>query len=395
MFRRIIIGIFIFIILLPLILYLAWVFMPKTKLNVLILDKTVLTTKIQEHISLSWVLSHEKYVHSDSGVYKPKLHYKGFFPDDKGNYSINDYNDYSRDELLKLASNNDMLYYTDLYGIYSNEWIATYYPERVEDPRFISERSKLYYGGLSKKELELLSIFKQQKKLIINEFNIIAHPTAHHIRRAYEEEFGIRWSGWVGRYFDSLDTLTNMDIPRWLINNYLDQHNGKWPFTKSGIAFVREDDKVEILENKTHLDIEVPIIYTDKAIAKKFNVRKKMKYPFWFDIISVTDTTNKVLSEYKIGANLVGDTLLRHWNIPNKFPAMVANQNGLYYYLAGDFCDNPIGLGSAKFRGIHWFTFITATNEKAERVSFFWHYYRPFLMKVLDDYSEKLNNDKN
>lgn len=368
--------------------------MPNTNLNVLVLDKTVLSTKVQEHISLSWVLSHEKYVHTDSGVYKPKQHYKGFFPDDKGNYSINDYNDYDQNELHKLASNNDMVYYTDLYGIYSNEWIATYYPERVDDPRFISERSTLYYGGMTKEELELLRIFKQQKKLIINEFNIIAHPTANYIRRDYEAEFGIRWSGWVGRYFDSLDTLTNMDIPRWLIDNYVDQHNGSWPFTKSGIAFVREDDKVEILENKTHLDIEVPIIYTDKGVAKKYNVRKKMKYPFWFDIISVTDTMNKVLSEYNIGANQAGDSLLLHWNIPKKFPALIANQNGLYYYLAGDFCDNPIGLGSAKLRGIHWFTFITATNEKAERVSFFWHYYRPFLIKVLDDYTEKRNRDK-
>ena len=389
MFRRIIIVIFLFIILLPLIMYLAWLFMPKTKLNVLILDKTVLTTKIQEHISLSWVLTHEKYVHSDSGMYKPTVHYEGFFPDDKGGYSINDFNMADSAELVALASKNDMVYYTDLYGIYSNEWIATYFPERVDDPRFISERSKLYYGGLSKKELDLLRIFKHQKKLIINEFNIIAHPTAGHIRRGYEKEFGIKWSGWVGRYFDSLDTLTNMDIPRWLVDNYVDQHNGQWPFTKSGIAFVREDDRVEILENKTHLDIEVPIIYTNKEVAKKYKVRKKMKYPFWFDIIWVTDSTNKLPSEYEIGSNLIGDTLLRNWNVPKKFPALVGNQNGLYYYLAGDFCDNPIGLKSAKFRGIHWFTFITASNEKAERVSFFWRYYRPFLMSVLDDYHEK------
>lgn len=389
MIRKFIVIILSLVVLLPLIMYLAWLLTPETKLNVLILDKTVLTTKVQEHISLSWVLKHDKYVHSDSGKYIPKLHYQGFFPDDKGAYTIQDFNKADSAELNDIASKNDLVYYTDLYGIYSNEWIATYFPEKVNDPRFISERSKLYYGGLTRKELSLLRIFKKQKKLIINEFNIIAHPTAYPIRRAYEAEFGIKWSGWVGRYFDSLDTLTNMDIPRWLIDNYVDQHYGKWPFTKSGIAFVREDDKVEILENETHLEVEVPFIYTSEGVADKYNLSEKMKYPFWFDIISVPDTSNNILSEYKIEPNLLGDSLLRHWNIPKKFPALVANQNELYYYLAGDFCDNPITLKSAEFKWINWFAFITASNEKAERISFFWYYYRPLLRTILEDYTER------
>jgi len=389
MIRKILLALLSLVVLLPLIMYFAWLLLPETKLNVLILDKTVLTTKVQEHISLSWVLSHEKYVHSDSGVYKPKFHYDGFFPDDKGGYTIKDFNKADSAQLVEIANKNDMVYYTDLYGIYSNEWIATYFPERVNDPRFIADRSKLYYGGLTRKELSLLRIFKKQKKLIINEFNIIAHPTAYHIRRAYESEFGIKWSGWVGRYFDSLDTLTNMDIPRWLIDNYVDQHRGQWPFKKSGIAFVREDDRVEILENETHLNVEVPFIYTNEDVANKYDISKKMKYPFWFDIISVTDTLNNTLSEYKLEPNLKGDSLLQSWNIPKKFPAMVANRNELYYYLAGDFCDNPIELTSAKFRWIHWFAFITASSEKQERVTFFWHYYRPLLMTILEDYKEK------
>lgn len=392
MFKRIFIILLTIIILLPLIMLLAWIFKADTNLNILILDKTVLTTKVQEHISLSWILTHEKYVHSDSGPYKPKTDYMGFFPDDKGNYNIKDFNKYNQQELLQLANANDMVYYTDLYGIYSNEWIATYYPEKVKDERFISQRSSLYYGGLSKKELELLKIFKKQKKLIINEFNTIAHPTAYSIRRAYEKEFDMKWSGWVGRYFDSLDTLTNMDIPRWLIDNYTDQHQGKWPFTKSGIAFVREDDKVEILENETHLTVELPYVYTSNEVALQYDISKKIKYPFWFDIISVNDSTMNTLSEYKIETNVTGDSLMNKWGIPHKFPALVSNKQQLYYYLAGDFCDNPVGLNSAKLRGIQWFAFVTATNEKAERVSFFWYYYRPLLKTILKDYTSRKSN---
>lgn len=392
MFKRIFILLLTIIILLPLIMLLAWILKADTNLNILILDKTVLTTKVQEHISLSWVLTHEKYVHSESGPHKPKSDYKGFFPDDKGNYNIKDFNKYNQQELLELAATNDMVYYTDLYGIYSNEWIATYYPEKVKDERFISQRSNLYYGGLSKKELELLKIFKKQNKLIINEFNIIAHPTSYSIRRAYEKEFDMKWSGWIGRYFDSLDTLTNMDIPRWLINNYLDQHQGKWPFAKSGIAFVREDDKVEILENETHLTVELPYIYTSNKVASEYDISKKIKYPFWFDIISVKDSSMNTLSEYKIETNVTGDSLMNKWGIPHKFPALVSNKQQRFYYLAGDFCDNPVSLNSAKLRGIQWFAFVTASNEKAERVSFFWYYYRPLLMSILKDYKTQKSN---
>lgn len=389
MIRRFLVVLLLLVILLPLIMYIAWLMMPETKLNALILDKTVLSTKVQEHISFSWVLIHDKYTHSDSGLYNPKLHYQGFFPDDRGNYTIKDFNKADSSELEQIAAKNEMVYYTDLYGIYSNEWIATYYPKQINDPRFITQRSKLYYGGLTRNELSLLRIFRRQKKLIINEFNIIAHPTSSDIRKTYENVFGIKWSGWVGRYFDSLDTLTNMDIPRWLIDNYVDQHKGKWPFRNSGIAFVREDDKVEILENSVHLSYDTPMIYTAEDVADKYNVSEKIKYPFWFDIISVTDTTNKILSEYRIDSNVSGDSLLHKWSIPKAFPAAVMAQNGLYYYMAGDFCDNPVGLGSAKFRWIQWFAFITASSEKSERISFFWYYYRPLLRTILRDYSER------
>ena len=392
MLKRVLTILLVITVLLPLLMFLAWVFKPNTKLDVLILDKTVLTSNVQEHISLSWVLSHEKYVHSDFGVYDPKKNYLGFFPDDKGNYKIKDFNNYKQEELKRLANSNDVAYYTDLYGIYSNEWMATYYPEKVKDKRFISQRSTSYYGGLTKNELNLLKEFKNQKKLIINEFNIIAHPTSNSIRKAYEKEFDMKWSGWVGRYFDSLDTLTNMDIPRWLIDNYLDQHQGKWPFKKSGIAFVREDDRVEILENKTHLKVEMPFIYTSDAVAEKYGISKKIKYSFWFDIISANDSTMNTLSEYKIETNSVGDALMKKWGIPHTFPALISNKQQLYYYLAGDFCDNPVSLNSSRLIGVQWFAFVSLSSNKAERFSFFWYYYRPLLKTILSDYKlKKLN----
>jgi hypothetical protein len=52
------------ILFLPFWMWLAWLFTPKRKLVVAIVDKTVLTSKGQEHISLDWVLNYQRYAFS-------------------------------------------------------------------------------------------------------------------------------------------------------------------------------------------------------------------------------------------------------------------------------------------------------------------------------------------
>lgn len=364
-----------------------WLLLSPTKLNVFILDKTVLTSDVQEHLSLSWVLNNEKYQHSSVGAYHASKDYFGFFPDDKGNYSINDVEKYSQNELDSLANQYDAAFYTDMYGIYNIEWQATYYPQEVDYQRKITNRSEKIYGGLSQKDLDFLRLMKQKRKLIVNEFNIIASPTSSDIRRQYEEEFHLHWTGWVGRYFDNLDTLVNMDIPRWLIDNYMKQNKQHWPFKKSGIAFVRTDDKIVILEKNTHLYIDIPYIYTSPENCLKYKVSPKMKYPFWFDIIEI-DSTLQLLSSYRIQPNQKGDSLLRANLIPKHFPALITSKSDYpFYYMAGDFSDNPISMRSSYFRYIHFFAPLTYSKEEIERNSFFWDYYRPLVKEILSNYS--------
>ena len=59
--KKLLKGFIFLIIALPLIMWLAWFLTPNTTLVLAIVDKTVLTKKGQEHISLNWVLNHEKY----------------------------------------------------------------------------------------------------------------------------------------------------------------------------------------------------------------------------------------------------------------------------------------------------------------------------------------------
>jgi len=376
----------------PLLLALLWLVRPKSELRLLVLDKTVLTTKCQEHLSLFWVLNNGKFAWNGKR-YNLEKDYLGFFPDGKGGYSVNDLDSLSSISLLKLAQVSDAAYYTDLYGIYSNEWKETYFKEGLDSSRYMSERSNLLYGGMKSNDLEFLLHMKQKGKLIVTEFNNIASPTRSDIRGRFEKEFGVAWTGWVGRYFEELDTLKNRELPSWLINNYLEQNGGNWPFTRSGIVFVRDDDRVVILENETDLIGEVPEIRSSKAVVKRYGVNATVNYPFWFDVVEA-NKPNHVLSFYHLQVNPRGDSILTANGLRKEFPAVVHSLEGCsFYYFAGDFCDNPLEMTSSFFDQVGLFQRFFHSSLPIDRRTFFWQFYRPFMNTVLKDYHKSLNRD--
>jgi len=67
------------IILFPLILWLLWVLKPSNRINILIMDKTVLTPIGFEHRALAWVLHHQKYFKPNGDYYSTPRDISGFF----------------------------------------------------------------------------------------------------------------------------------------------------------------------------------------------------------------------------------------------------------------------------------------------------------------------------
>ena len=397
MIKKIFGIVLILLILSPVLMFLLWAFTSTKRINVLILDKTVLTSKGQEHVSFSWILKHDNYVRSNGEPYKSNIDYFGFFPNDSGNYKIKDFNNFNPVLLDSLSTAYDMVYYTDLYGIYEGEWHEQYPEVAPEYSNYVDnslEHTRKIYGGMTYNELELLHKMKVQKKLIITEFNVIASPTSNNIRKDFEKEFNMEWTGWVGRYYETLDTTVNKELPRWMKKNYRLQHNDIWPFHKSGIVFVRNDDKIEILENKTHLNIELPVIHTSKEYMTKYGLPEEMKYPFWFDIIK-TSGENKIVSEYKLSPNQNGSELLRAYGIPKVFPAVIEHDSTDYkfHYFAGDFSDSSIGLNSSKFKWINIFSNFSYQLSAQERVSFFWDYYRPMMSEIMKNYYTEISTE--
>ncbi|MFN0290307.1 hypothetical protein [Pedobacter helvus] len=370
----------------PIWMFLTWLIWPKKKLTIAIVDKTVLFTSGQEHASLNWILRNNKYSKTSTDLYQLKKDYFGFFPNKNRKFDLKGLERFSEKGIEKLSKDAEMAYFTDTYGVYSKEW----YLEKN-----IIERQRLLYGGLSAQDMLFLKKMKEKKKLVITEFNTFATPTPENVAKDFEQTFKIKWTGWVGKYFDSFDTTQNREIPRWLIDNYKSQNNNQWPFKKSGIAFVSKEDKIVILEYVTHLVSEIPLIVTAKKERQTYRIPKRIKYPFWFDVVQ-TSRANKIVSFYDIKTNKEGLEILAKNHIPPQFPAIIAHYEKDYkfFYFCGDYADNPISQGGSYFKGISYFRKLFYNDDvAAERISFFWEFYKPMIETILERYREDLKSN--
>ena len=364
-------------------MFASWQLKPKKELKIAVIDKSSLTTDGDEHRSLNWILNNNKYCKPNRDLYSASEDYYGFFPDGNKKYKTNDLDAFDNVQLKTIVDKLDVVYMTDLYGIYSKDWY---------DDNSRGDRSQLIYGGMSRNDLSLINEMKAQKKLILTEYNTIAPPTSRRVRTQFEEMFGLKWSGWTGRYFNVLDTTSNKEIPVWVISDYKDQHNNQWSFHDSGIVLVNNDGRIEILENKKDLTDEVPYIISNEINRKRFDLPKKVKYSYWFDIM-LTKRSNNVISVYQIFTNAKGDSILQSLNIPNPFPAVIEHYDNDYkfYYFCGDFSDNPVKMILSRFWGIAKFRWLMyPSNDVAERESFFWLYYQPLVSTILNNYYDSL-----
>lgn len=368
------------VLLTPLWLYIAWLLTEKRKLVVAIVDKTVLSKKGQEHVSINWILNQEKFTKNRKELYNREKDYYGFFPLDDQQFQIKGLERFNNRRLEQLSKDVDLVYLTDTYGVYKNEW----YHENTD-----STVTGILYGGMSRQDLYFIKQMQARHKLIITEFNCLATPTHPAVRTSFEKTFGIRWTKWIGRYFSSLDITSNPDLPRWLTDLYRKKHNGDWPFRKSGIALVNTDDDVLILENNTHLKQDLPLIISGKEEQQYYGLPASIPYSFWFDVIVPDSSRNRVLSSFKIAVNEAGEKLLAAHNLQPTFPAITAHVSSDYrfFYFSADFSDNPLSLSSSYFKKIAWFKmFLYNRRDPLDRSSFFWNLYQPMVTRILDDY---------
>lgn len=374
------IVVLVIILALPIVSFFKWTFQPKKPLGILILDKTVPTLERDKHRSFNWILNQNKYVKTNKRRYSYKKDYMGFYPLRPLREKQWDRKVIRLSDVLNLADSLDVLYYTDTYGVYFNDWYKGLSKNR---------RSRLIDGGLKSNDYLLLKEMKDRNKLILAEYNILDYPTSPLDRNKTENLFGINWTEWTGKYFESLDTLKNPDFPPWIRKMYTKQYRKNWNFKNSGIVLVK-GNRIVVLENETHLEIEVPYIYTTIYGREKFDLPYKVNFPYWFEVIESGE--NNVIANFKIHTNEVGDSILYSNMIPKVFPA-ITEQPGEnnYYYFAGDFTYYPVNNKTAYFKGIEKLEFLLVNDAPGSGTMFYWSYYKPLITGILDNYYHKIN----
>lgn len=361
----------------PLISFVIWILYPTQQLEVLVIDKTVPNTTYQEHKSIFWILEHLKFTNKQDDFYDYKSDYIGFHPDESPTHgNFDDFSQLSDQELKEKVADIDLVYFADTYGVFENDFTN----------QFENEFSKKIYGGLNRGDINLLKEAKAQKKTIVAEFNSMASPTPAGIRAEFENIMGIKWTGWIARYFDEMDTTQNKTIPDWLINQYKEETVSDWDFRGSGIIFINEDGRIEVFEGDVDYEGELPLIRTLSTLNQGFSLPEFIPYPDWFDVVLI-ERDYQVISYYDINPTEAGKGKLRDLGLPRFFPAAVfkSTEEGTTYYFSGDFADSRGSFGSAKFFGVPalWRAFHIA-SDYSDRQSFYWNYYYPLFSEILE-----------
>jgi len=367
-----------FFVLIPLLSYGIWVFIPKKNLAIIVIDKTVNGPELVEHSSFYWVLEHLKFTKQNQEFYDRKIDYLGYFPGlEKSKPEIRDLSGFSSDMIKERVSDLDLIFITDTYGVMTSPG---------EKIRSTGEKPKKIYGGLDSDDIQLIREAKVQEKTIIAEFNTMASPTIKKNRTEFENLMGIQWTGWIGRYFEEMDTLINNDIPGWMSYEYKKQHNGNWLPKGPGLIFIHEDGKVEGLTFETDYQNKIPLIRTQRINPLSKLLPEIVPYPDWFDVVLI-ERDYQVISYYDINPTSEGLEKLRSMGLPRFFPAAIVKNNGKgkMYYLAGDFSDLRIQLGSPRFSGLPFFwKGLHIVSDYTDRESFFWNYYYPLTSQILE-----------
>lgn len=349
-----------------------WFLKDSKVLEVLIIDKTVPDKQYREHDGVAWLLNHEKYTKQNGKTYVTEDDYVGFKLTGKQSYKI--------DQLPDKLNQYDLIYLTDLYGVYKEEFNKT---------NQLGARSEQIYGGLTTREVDKLEqTLLTGGKTLIAEFNTFASPTENEAKERISNILNVTWSGWIGRYFSDLNSD---EVPVWVKENY-QKFNGTWGFSGDGIVFVSQNDYIFVLSGEDlKPKTRVPNLRYTKQGKQFFKMDDVSPYSYWFDVVEARNQ-DEVLATYQVPVTVSGKDKLAEFGIPQQFPAIFQHINRQYtsYYFAGDFADEP------EVPKIYQSKYISFWKKYLSRnPSFYWDAYVPMMKKILANglHQKRTSND--
>jgi hypothetical protein len=346
--------------------HIAWRLRARRELAVVVVDKTVPFPVYREHAFVPWLLHAEKVAKPDGTFLDAAHDYVGYDPIAKVGHEL---------EPAHLAG-ADALFITDTYGVYVGDYAT---PGNVA----ALERSPRIYGGVTDAEAAAIESFSAHGGVVLAEFNTFASPTADSARAALEKTFGVRWTGWVGRYW--VDLQDTSEVPRWIGKLYERIHRQPLEAKGSAFVFVREDRDILVLEAGRHLESEVITLERTQEAAELDGLPSSTTYWYWLDVLERVDSD--VLYEHVLHLTTDGSAIATAHGIPQRFPALARRRGRATYYFAGDYVDSSVELGNPARAGLlRWRRLLTGATADDR---FLWSWYTPVLERLLLSHARK------
>ncbi len=355
--------------------WILWMRQPARLAHILILDKTVAEQNYREHRGLIWMLRHLKIIRpADRRHYEMSRDYFGFVPGDDYHFDIR--------PMPEDLSSYDLLYIADTYGVYQDDFYGS------ELVRAKGTRSRLIYGGLEDGEMSRIEKAVAEGKPMIAEFNTFESPTNDAVRSRMLALLGLRWSGWIARYFP--DLKAGVEVPEWALVNYQSQYGRPWDFRGPGFLFVNKDDRILVLrEGEESGKGQVRIDFPDEE-QSRYGVDNFQKYLYWFDIVEALPGTD-IVAQYRLDILPRGHEKLREAGIPLVFPAITRKSDGPapVHYFAGDFVDMKFSSFFWRVKGLEHVMRYFSKVPGREDEAFFWSVYYPIVQTILNQWIGK------
>ncbi|TWT06332.1 hypothetical protein FQV26_00515 [Planococcus sp. CPCC 101016] len=354
-----------------------WFFKEEKIVNIAIIDKTVPTESFREHIGLTWLLNHHRYVTESGDVYKADEHYYGFVPDEKAkSYTIRD--------LPEDLSGTDLIYLADSYGVYEEDL-----PWQSSEKKPGS--SSMIAGGLDMSEWQTIKqqVQSQGTDLIV-EFNTFASPTPKDVAQDMNEFLGLEWSGWSGRYFADLHS-SDGEVPQWIVDNY-EKNDVNWDFEGAGFVLVNDATGEIVVLSEEDGEVGsggIRLAYSEQG-KEHFGLTDSPSFGYWFDINQAAAGT-EILANYQWDLQDAGSKKLEDAGIPENFPALFhqSKSEADLYYFAGDFVDIDDTPSFYRYSGFSKLrSFLSMESLDAEK-SFYWQTYVPMMETILANTENK------
>ena len=349
--------------------FVFWYLMPKRKLTVAVLDKTVPATaadswsylgdvsnNYRKHIGLYWLMDYLKIVNPETGKYYD--HTKDYYGPmlDSANRIT------SSKSLTDMDTVPDLLYLSDSYGV------------EIYDDR-----------GITEDEMNAVSLCHSSGSVVIGEQDILTTGTDAKVKGELENLFGISSTGWVGRYIYDLQDLT--DVPYWAPDMWRAKYGQEWNCAGAGILLVSGDGDILVLEEKTDFQSKnlLKISVTDEY-KKEFG-RHSLNYYNWFELIEA-DNATEVIATYEFNVNSTGAEELAAVSDTTTFAAVTRyarEGEAPAYYFAGDFNDYTTKRQISNFMFADKFFQLLSFDRDGDVTNFYWNFYEPIMKKILKD----------